>query len=123
MRSGKSIVFVLLGLFFLISACQDEKKSNDYQGVSELIAERNRARYSTAAENKPKKKTSNQKKYTEKNIVKEPEPVSKQAELSSVILYEEQVKIIGSDSGRTLAKGVAYVNKKGQIVRIKILKE
>lgn len=122
MKSEKRKWFVILTMFFLISGCQDDKGKNDYSGVSELISERNSARYEIA-ENAPKK-AANQKKKTEQ-LIKEPKPGSEenQKELTSIILYEENVNIVGSDSGRTLAKGVAYVNKKGQIVRIKILKE
>ncbi len=111
-----------LSLFFLISACQDEKGKNDYSGVSELISERNKARYH-AAENSSKKSVSTPKKTTSKTNTSKSVSTPKKEELSTIILYEEVVKIVGSKSGRTLAKAVASINKKGQIVKIRILKE
>ncbi|MCP3875904.1 MAG: hypothetical protein GY699_22470 [Desulfobacteraceae bacterium] len=122
MRSGKSFIYVLLSLFFLISACQDEKGKGDYSGVSELIAGRNKARYDVA-ENTPKKSDSSKKRIVKKTPITKSNSNSNKEELTSIILYEEDVEIVGSQSQRILAKGVAYVNKKGQIVRIKILKE
>ena len=117
MKSKRVLFLCVLGLVFLISACGEENGVDDFSGVSDLIADRNKARYEVK-ENPPAKK----------NSPRSPSPqakssTSKEDELSYVILYEQDVDIIGSDSGRTLAKGVAYVNKKGQIVRIKLLKE
>ncbi len=114
----KSLICALVLFGFVISACQDEKGAGDYSGVSDLIASRNKARYED--KKNPTKKTVRKKVTTNS---KSTSNTQKSEELSSIILYEEDVKIVGSDSQRTLAKGVAYINKKGQIVRIKILKE
>ncbi|MCD4721740.1 MAG: hypothetical protein K8S13_18045 [Desulfobacula sp.] len=122
MKSAKFFLVALFGVFFLVSACQDEKGKGDYSGVSDLIAERNKARY-TVAENPPKKSVSSRKKTTNKTNTSKPISTPKKEELSTIILYEELVEIVGSESGRTLAKAVASINKKGQIVKIKILKE
>ncbi len=123
MKSEKKILFTILGLFFLVSGCQDDKGKNDFSGVSDLISDRNNARYEIA-ETAPKKKGVSPKKNTAE-ITKDSKSRSdkRQKELASIILYEEKVDIVRSDSGKILAKGTAYVNKKGQIVRIKILKE
>lgn len=121
MKSEKKLLFIILSAFFLISGCQDDKGKNDYSGVSDLISERNAARHEIAG-NAPKKSVRS--KNIEKKVTElQPDSDEHQKELMSIILYEEKVKIVGSDSGRTLANGVAYVNKKGQIVRIKITKE
>jgi len=120
MKSGNFFLYAFLGLFFLISACQDAKEKNDYSGVSDLISDRNKARHE-AAEN-PSKKSIRPQKTTTTNT-STPVSNTKEEELTSIILYEEEINIVGAESGRTLAKGVAYINKKGQIVRIKILKE
>ena len=111
-----------MGLFFLISACQDEKGKDDYSGVSELIAGRNNARYQVV-ENPPKKSASSTKRTTNKTNTSKSVSTSQKEELSTIILYEEVVEIVGSKSGRTLAKAIASINKKGQIVKIRILKE
>lgn len=122
MKSKKKILFAVMGVFFLVSACQDDQKKGNYSGVSDMIAERNKARFDNA-ENPPKKRVVSKKRTTSKSSTSKSTSSSKKEELLSIILYEEDVAIVGSDSGRTLAKGVAYINKKGQIVRIKILKE
>jgi hypothetical protein len=90
--------------------------------LSELIFERNKARHELA-EKKSIRNTDS--KPVEDKISKSKIESNSQSEeeISSVVLYEEKVDIIGSKSRRTLSKGVAYIDKKGQIVRIKILKE
>ncbi len=122
MKLANYFLIVFLGLFCLISACQDEKEKNDYSGVSELIAGRNKARYA-AAKNPPKKSVSSTKRTTSETNTSKPISIPKKEELSTIILYEEDVEIVASKSGRTLAKAVASINKKGQIVKITILKE
>jgi len=123
MKSGKLLCFIyLLLLFLMISACQDDKeKKNDYSGLSNLISERNKARHGVDKKTFGKNTES---KSVEENIgTTKKESDSKEEEVSSVVLYEEKVDIIDSESRRTLAKGIAYINKKGQIIRIKILRE
>lgn len=117
MRSGKLFYSVCLLLFFLASACtEDKEKKEDFSGVSDLISERNKARHVAVEKTLPSS--------AEENLsISKPESDSKVEEVSSIVLYEENVNIVGSDSRRTLAKGVAYINKQGQIVKIKILKE
>ena len=92
-----------------------------------MIASRNKARYDAAEKLPPKEqsidKTSvSEQNSTDKTNALKSEPDSRQEQLSSIVLYEEKIKILGSKSGRTLANGVAYINKKGEIVKIKILK-
>lgn len=109
-------------MFFLISGCGDGKDKNDYSGVSKLIAERNEARYENK-KNRVQKIDSKPKTTTRTTSTSTQKKESQKEELQSIILYEEKVEIVGSKSQRTLAKGVAYINKKGQIVKLKILKE
>ena len=47
----------------------------------------------------------------------------KDEKFSLVVLYEKNVEIVDSSSRIALAKGVAYMNKEGQIIKIKIIKE
>lgn len=122
MRSGKLFCFIGLLLLFLISACRnDDEKKNDYSGLSNLISDRNKARRETA-EKTPVKNTGS-KSGSENVVASKRESDTQAEEISSIVLYEEKVDIIASKSNRPLAKGVAYINKKGQIVRIKILQE
>jgi hypothetical protein len=122
MKPGKLFYSVCLLLFFLASACtEDKEKKEDYSGVSDLISERNKARH-VAVEKFSVQDAGP--KYAEENMAipkQESDPGAE--EISSIVLYEEKVDIVMSESRRTLAKGVAYINKQGQIVRIKILKE
>lgn len=108
--------------FFLAVACtEDKEKKEDFSGVSELISDRNKARHVavekfSAQDSRPK---------SEEEIITIPKQESDPGaeEISSIVLYEEKVDIVVSESRQTLAKGVAYINKQGRIVRIKILKE
>ena len=122
MKTGKLFFFIFLLNFFLLSACQDdEEKKSDYSGISELISERNKTRHEIAKKNPMEKAGSTS---IEKNIsTPKQESDFKEEEISSIVLYEEKVEIIGAESRRPLAKGVASINKKGQIVKIQILKE
>ena len=128
MRAKNCFVYLLLGFVFLIfSSCQDENENNDFSGVGKLIASRNKARYDAAEKLPPKEQSIDKINVSEQNTTDrtnalESEPNSRQEQLSSIVLYEEKIKILGSKSGRILANGVAYINKKGEIVKIKILK-
>jgi hypothetical protein len=124
MKSEKIIVCLFLSLFLLISACSDEEGKGDFSGVSDLIADRNKARYEVA------EKPSQKKQVTQKRVAGQPAtattrqktPETKE-EISSVVLYEQEIEIIGTESRKSIAKGIAYINKQGQIVRIKILRD
>lgn len=122
MKSEKKIWFAILGLFFLVSGCQEDKSNGDYSTVSELIADRNRTRLAKKSGTYPKQDTSSEKEAAGRLLTEKNDAQAKKEALSSIILYEENVRIVGSESGRTLAKGTAYINKQGQIVRIKISK-
>lgn len=113
---------LVLAVVFLVSACRDEKGKGDYSGVSDLISDRNKARYQ-AAENPPEKTNRPLKKAPVKSQSAPSGSSAEKEDLSAIVLYDEDIKIVGAESGRTLAKGIAYINKKGQIVRIKILKD
>ncbi len=125
MKSGKNFVCLLcltLGLSLLISACSDEKEKGDYSGVSELIAGRNKARYDVA------EKPSQKKQVVQKRVAGQSSPTAqrqktKPEQINSVVLFEQNIDIVGTDSQKRLAKGVAYINKQGQIVRIKIIRD
>ena len=89
------------------AGCEKEQKKNEnFQGVGKLISDRNKARYNAADREAGGKGTDTQ---TQK------EPMSS--------LYEENVEIVSTSTNRTLGKGVAYLNKEGKIVYIKITKK
>ncbi len=126
MKSGIFFCSVCLMFFFLAAACtEDKEKKEGFSGVSELISDRNKARHAavekfSAQDSRPK---SAPKSEDENIAIPKQESDPRAEEISSTVLYEEKVDIVVSESRRTLAKGVAYINKQGRIVRIKILKE
>lgn len=127
MKSEKKIWFAVFGLFFLISGCQDDKGDGTYSKVSELIVDRNRSRLAKKTGNYPRQTGSPEERAAELSRLEDTKVRDKlrerEEELTYIILYEEDVDIIASESGKTLARGVAYINKQGQIVRIKISKK
>jgi len=110
---------VLSCLFYgtlMLSACDDKKE--DFSGLSNLVAERNEVRQVISDETARKKVAEKQGlKDTPKDVVK------KKEEISSVVVYERDIEVLDSSSRMSLAKGIAYLNKEGQIVRIKIIRE
>jgi len=105
----------------LLTACDDRK--DEYSGLADLVAERNEARKSLSEQTVRKKNLDRQ---DAKDGLKEDTAIVrslKKEEISSVVLYEKQIEVVDSSSRMAIAKGVAYMNKEGQIVKIKILKE
>ena len=116
-------LFYLIILLLLLSSCRNDKEKNkDYSGIAELISERDKARHEVSEKKSVQNASS---KPVEEKISKarEESDSKTEEEISPGVLYEEKVDIIGSESRRTISKGIAHINKKGQIVKIKILKE
>lgn len=105
-----AIVAACLCLFLTAFAtgCEKEKKKKDeaFQGVGRLISERNKARYDSAGQGST---------GGSRDSGAGKEPMS--------TLYEEKVEIVSTSSNRTLGKGVAYLDKEGKIVYIKITRK
>ncbi len=120
MRFGFVVICVLVGSF-LLSGCDNEK--DPYSGLSGLVAERNAARENISHETALKK--SLEKETGDNGSKKESttDDLSQPEEISSVILYEREINIVDASSKMPLAKGVAYMNKTGDIIRIKVIKE
>lgn len=113
------LIFFLVFFMGVLPACKSE--DDNYAGVGKLIADRNKMRYHLAEEsgkNKGKAESSNEKTDSV------PKDVSKKnthkKELSTNVLDEKKIVIVDSSSGIPLGQGVAYVNKKGEIVKIKL---
>ena len=120
MRFGFAVIFLFAGSF-LLSACDNEK--DQYSGLSGLVAERNEARQNISNETALKKTLE---KETGDNGSKKDsvsDALSQPKEVSSVVLYEREINIVDAKSKMPLAKGVAYMNKTGHIVRIKVIRE
>ncbi len=129
MNTGKirGFVFlcaVLLGALALsiVTGCTRESKDDDFKRVSELIADRNKARQSMKSSSRDTDE-SRQPGVEDRAAVKDSDTASPEEEILSIVLYEEDVRIVSQGSGKLLARGVAYINKQGQIVRLKIVNE
>lgn len=111
------VAISLLGLCLVLS-CDSEK--DQYAGLGEMVAERQEVRKSIAEENARKK---DQDSFWEDQGSSDMMADRKEEAVSSVVVYEKQIEILDSDSKLPLAKGVAYMNKSGQIVRIKVYRK
>ena len=119
MKSGLlivSLLFCALGL----PACDKEK--DQYSGLSGLVAERNEARRQIRDEN-AQKKAAGRGQGSMGQTAPLPSRPSKKDETTSAVLYERDIEIVDARSKVSLAKGVAYMNKAGSIVRIKVVRE
>ncbi|MBF0468685.1 MAG: hypothetical protein HQK61_07345, partial [Desulfamplus sp.] len=104
--------------FILIAGCgSDEGEKGDYSTVSNMIADRNKARYDKAA----KQGDSQRNPYEDDSPVSE-ETSRKQTDEREFtgMTFEEEVRIVSKTSGRELAVGTAYLDKSGKIINIRI---
>ena len=115
------LIFFLIFFMGVLPACKGE--DDNYAGVGKLIADRNKMRYHLAEEsgnNEGKAELLNE------NNNSVPKDVSKKVthkkELSTNVLDETKIVIVDSSSGAPLGQGIAYVDKKGEIVKIKLAK-
>jgi len=120
MNSGK-----LLGcLFFsvlLLSGCDD--KEDEFSGLSDLVRMRQGIRKTISRDNARKKDSEKQGQNIDPQKVPPIDRVKQKKEISSIVLYEKNIEVVDSTTGSSLAKGIAYMNKDGRIIKIKITKE
>ena len=100
-----------LGLLVILIACDDKK--DPYPGFSSLVAERHELRKSISKERQGETAQSREAE-TAKKVKTEKSPPA---------FYERQIEITDAVSGKTIAKGVAHLNKEGKITRIKIYRQ
>jgi hypothetical protein len=121
MDLGKILWTLLLSLF-LLSACEDKK--DNFSGLSDLVEQRNTVRKNIADKNIREKAVKNQGSGMDSKeaaaLDREPK---KNPEISPIVLYEREVEVVDSSSRKALAKGIAYLNKQGQIVKIRIVRD
>ncbi|MCP3943419.1 MAG: hypothetical protein GY710_18320 [Desulfobacteraceae bacterium] len=120
MKSGK-ILWCLLFSVLMLSGCDDKK--DEFSGLSEMVSDRNEVRRNISDENARKKVVGKQESKDAPEDDTLIDGLKKRGEISSVVLYERQIEVVDSSSHMALAKGIAYLNKEGQIVKIKIIKE
>lgn len=120
MKPGK-ILWSLLFSLLVLSACDDKK--DDFSGLSNLVEERNEVRQ-TLSDKKARENALEQ-----QQLIVDPKENArldrekKNAEVSPIVLYERNIEVVDSSNRMALAKGIAYLNKEGQIVKIKIIKD
>jgi len=115
------LILVLIFFTAVLPACESEDDS--YSGVGKLIADRNKMRYHLAEEsgsNTGKSDSPDQKNDSVPKAKVGPKKVAHKKELSTNALDEKKIVIVDASSGAPLGQGVAYVNKKGEIVKIKL---
>ncbi len=95
-------------LFFILAAC--DEKEDPYPGFSNLVAERNELRKSISKERQGETEQSPDAKEAKET----------KTEKATAVLHERQIEITDADSGKPIARGVAYLNKEGEITRIRI---
>ena len=110
---------VCISVLCLLSAC--DRKEDQYAGLSDLVTDRQEVRKTISEENAQKKKLEK----VLKNDQSDSNLSSSDAEevISPVVVYEKQIEILDSASKIPLAKGVAFMNKSGQIVKIKVYRK
>lgn len=117
-------LLIIAALFFVLTAVGcDDKKKDTFSGLSDMVAQRNDARKTIAEGNAQKKK-----KTAGARVQDDDDPGTRQDRSSGDrllvdVVYDKDIVIVDSQTGMTLAKGVAYMNKKGQVVKIKILRD
>ena len=117
MSLGRALVWLLVMLALLFPGCENEKK-DPYSGLSRIVAERNEARR-VISDQKAREKGGAPK---ANRSTTQSSAAGKKNVSSGSSLSERQVLIVDAVSGNRIAKGVAYLNENGKIVRIKILK-
>ena len=115
----RSVIIVVLFLAVTLAGCESEK--DQFSGLSDLVAERNEVRRIISKETTRKKKDVSGL-SSQDDAGTQGQKISSGDTLSSVSLYEKHIEVVDSQTGMSLAKGVAYLDKKGRIIRIKILK-
>ncbi|WP_321494499.1 hypothetical protein [uncultured Desulfobacter sp.] len=114
--------FLISFLFFFVAvlpACKGE--DDKFSGVGKMIADRNRMRYEIAEEaGTYKGKTDSSDQQTDAVPKDGSGSVAPKQELKTDVLDEKNIVIVDISSGTPLGQGVAYLNKEGKIVKIKL---
>lgn len=103
-----AVYFGCLWMLIVLAAC--DEKEDPYPGFSSLVAERHELRKSISKERQGETAQSKDTREAKEEKTEKP----------SAVVYERQIQIIDTASGKAIAKGVANVNKEGKITRIRI---
>ena len=113
------LISFLVFFMAVLTSCQSE--DDNYSGVGKLIADRNKMRYQLSDEKGTTKgKTGSSKQKTDSVSKDGSEKVTSKKKMSTNVLDEKKIVIVETSSGKPLGQGIAYVNEKGEIVKIKL---
>ena len=106
----------LLFIFFaaiVICGCSGDKNEDDYKVIGEMIAARNKARQ------KKSLSTSNEQ---QAESSKSDVPSETAGNDKKIMMFEEEVDIISTSTGKVIARATAYLDRSGKIINIRIKK-
>ncbi len=112
-----TIIFFILILTITVG-CSKEEENEEYSTVSNMIVERNKARFSRAAQDasSSKKLVDNETPLQDDDIA----TIQKERQKIPAITFEENVKIVSESSGEVIGTGIASLDKSGRIVSIRV---
>jgi hypothetical protein len=120
MKRGKILWSLLFGLLVL-SACDD--KRDGFSGLSNLVEKRSEVRQRISDKKAREKALERQPSNADSKAAVALGKEKKKKEISPIVLYKREVEVVDSSNRMSLAKGIAYLNKEGQIVKITITRE
>lgn len=119
MRSFLISFIILLITITVFPACKSE--DDKYSGIGKIIADRNEMRYDIAGDSKKDKGTSKSSgKKTDSASNYDSATAARKKTLTTNVLNKKNVVIVDTSSGAPLARGVAYVDQNGKILKIKL---
>lgn len=112
-----ALLFFVFALILVTGCNKEEEKEEPYSTVSNMIAERNKARFSRAAQDSSSKRAVGNEPVLSDEIP--PAAQSERAKLPGITI-EENIKIVSERSGKTIGTGIAYLDKSGKIITIRV---
>lgn len=112
-----ALLFFVFALILVTGCNKEEEKDDPYSTVSNMIAERNKARFSRVAQDSSSKRAVGNEPVLSDEIP--PAAQSERAKLPGITI-EENIKIVSERSGKTIGTGIAYLDKSGKIITIRV---
>ena len=115
-KTRLTLLFFILTLT-LIVGCSKEEENEEYSTVSNMIVERNKARFTRAAQDASSKKLVDSETPLQDDDVA---AIQTERQKLPAITFEENVKIVSESSGKVIGTGIASLDKSGKIVSIRV---
>ncbi|SLM28857.1 conserved exported hypothetical protein [Desulfamplus magnetovallimortis] len=113
----KASLFLVASAMLLLNACSNDESTGDYSGVGKLISDRNKARIRKAASDSQEQNSTDQ-----SSSFNDGSEDASSERITPGLTFEENVKIVSESSGKTIARAIAYLDKSGRIINIRIMK-